>query len=141
MPPRFSPSGRPWRILVIDDDDAVRTCTRALLARAGFDSEDAPCADSGLAAAHASRPDLILLDLRMKDVDGIDALQRLRADPSLRSIAIAAYSGFVPLFGESRLRTLGFDELIYKPLNFSELLANVLAILDRPRPPALSAEA
>ena len=139
MSSSMSPSGRPWRILVIDDDDAVRGCTRALLARAGFDSHAAPSAESGLAAARALVPDLILLDLRMKDVDGVEALSRLRAEPLLRSIAIAVYSGFVPLFGEERLRKLGFDELIYKPLNFNELLQKVLDILGRPRPPALTA--
>lgn len=126
-----SPSGRPWRILVIDDDDAVRGCTRALLSRAGFESLAAATAESGLATAHATRPDLILLDLRMKDVDGVEALSRLRADPLLRSTPVAVYSGFVPLFGEERLRKLGFDELIYKPLNFSELLEKVLDILGR----------
>src|SRR6185312_4239519 len=129
-----SPSGRPWRILVIDDDDAVRGCTRALLSRAGFESLEASSAESGLAEAHAKRPDLILLDLRMKDVDGVEALSRLRADPLLRSTPVAVYSGFVPLFGEERLRKLGFDELIYKPLNFSELLEKVLDILGRGRP-------
>jgi DNA-binding response OmpR family regulator len=132
-----SPTGRPWRILVIDDDDAVRGCTRALLARAGFDSCEASSADTGLAAARAHPPDLILMDLRMKDLDGVAALVLLRADPVLRATATAAYSGFVPLFGEQRLRDIGFDELIYKPLNYSELLETVTRMLSAPKPPRL----
>jgi CheY-like chemotaxis protein len=129
LTPPLAPSGRPWRILVIDDDEAVRSCTRALFARAGFDARSASSAEAGLAAARDLRPDVILMDLRMSEMDGVEALARLRGEPALQSVATAVYSGFIPLFGEGRLRQLGFAELIYKPLNFDELLGTVLRIL------------
>lgn len=140
LTPPVAPSGRPWRILVIDDDDAVRSCTRALFARAGFESRDASSAEAGVAAARAWPPDVILMDLRMPGLDGVEALARIREAPELRSVATAVYSGFVPLFGEERLRRLGFVELIYKPLNFDELLEAVLRILPEP-PPSVTAAA
>jgi CheY-like chemotaxis protein len=139
MNTRFAPSGRPWRILIIDDDDAVRGCTRLLLTRAGFDSQEASSASRGIAEARSWHPDLILMDLRMQGTSGADAIEMLRGDPTLRSITTAAYSGFIPLFGEDELRGLGFDALIPKPLTAAELVESVLSILSSDRPPLMNA--
>jgi two-component system, cell cycle response regulator DivK len=135
----LAPSGRPWRILVVDDDDAVRGCTRLLLTRAGFDSQEAPSASTGIDEARSWHPDLILMDLRMQGTSGADAIELVRADPVLRSITTVAYSGFIPLFGEDELRGLGFDALIAKPLSAGELVECVLSILSSDPPPLLNA--
>ena len=122
-------TGRPWRVLVIDDDEAVMGSTRSLLLRAGFDVCSETSAGRGLDAARSFRPDLILLDLRMPEMDGPEAIAILRADPALSTIVTAAYSGFIPLFGEERLLKLGFNALLSKPLSYAELVAGVRRIL------------
>jgi len=85
-------------ILIVDDDPLVRGTVRQLLERLGYDVAEAGTCAEALAFAEALQPDLILLDLRLPDGDGIDAAQELRRRPTTTSIPIAIFSG-EPLFG------------------------------------------
>ncbi|HKO94225.1 MAG TPA: response regulator, partial [Polyangiaceae bacterium] len=69
----------PCRVLIIDDEPLVRAHVRRLLARDGFKVEDAPNGTSGLEAIHRSPPDVVLLDMMMPDLDGVEVVRRLRA--------------------------------------------------------------
>jgi len=125
------------RILVVDDDEDIRTLVVQLLERAGHKVEQAPDGRSGLRALHASPPDLVVLDVSMPDMDGWQALERIRDLSDVPVIMLTAR-------GEEleRVRGLqgGADDYVTKPFGRQELLARVQALLRRTATRSESAE-
>jgi signal transduction histidine kinase/DNA-binding response OmpR family regulator len=78
----------PLRVLVIDDEEVARFVARQCLPAPTFDLMEAASGSDGLARAKAETPDIVLLDLVMPELDGLEVLQRLRADPIMRSIPV-----------------------------------------------------
>ena len=123
-------------VLIVDDDARNRKLARDLLGLAGIGTLEAENAADGIAAASGRRPDLVLLDLRLPDLDGTEALRRLRADPAtaaLRVVALTAVSGA----GEELLAA-GFDGYLEKPIDALAFADRVRALAGppsgRPRP-------
>jgi DNA-binding response OmpR family regulator len=116
------------RILVIDDDPDIRHLVAELLRRGGHTVTEAEDGRSGLRALHASRPDLIVLDVSMPDMDGWQALERIRDLSDLPVLMLTAR-------GEEleRVRGLkaGADDYVTKPFGRQELVARVEALLRR----------
>ena len=125
------------RILVVDDDEDIRTLVVQLLERAGHKVEQAPDGRSGLRALHASPPDLVVLDVSMPDMDGWQTLERIRDLSDVPVIMLTAR-------GEEleRVRGLqgGADDYVTKPFGRQELLARVQALLRRTATRSESAE-
>lgn len=86
--PAAAPASAPRTALVVDDDEIARYLARGLLAELGCVVVEAPGGVSGLARATELRPDLIVLDLQMPDMDGFEVLARLRADPATAAIPV-----------------------------------------------------
>lgn len=86
------PSGR-GSILVVDDDDAVRRLVATTLSREGLDLDQASDGVEALARIAERRPDVIVLDLEMPELDGFGVLERLREKPETRSIPVIVLSG------------------------------------------------
>jgi CheY-like chemotaxis protein len=82
------PTREPPLILVVDDHDAGRYVMARTLANAGFKTIEASHGRQALALADAERPDLVLLDIKLPDIDGFEVCRRLRANPNLASLAI-----------------------------------------------------
>jgi len=116
------------KLLVVDDEAQILTALQRGLGRVGHDVAAAQTAEDGLAAAAASRPDLVLLDLRLPDLDGIEVVKRLR---SWTHVPILLLSGN----GTERARVealdAGADDFIDKPFSMNELRARVAAALRR----------
>ena len=118
------------RILVIDDDTTVLIAFRALLERAGYQVRTAGSALEGLETARVWSPEAILLDIRMPNVNGLEALELLRVDPASREALIIAFSGHLGPADVARVRRLGFDGLVEKggePLEALRSLRDALA--------------
>jgi two-component system response regulator PrrA len=111
------------KILVVDDDEGVTTTFARMLRLEGFDVCTALNGDMGLREASRSRPDAIILDLRMPLVDGLRFLRRLRADPFQRDVPVAIVTGDYFLDDEvaAELRQLG-AEVKFKPLWLDDLV-------------------
>lgn len=122
------------RVLVIDDDRAVCDVVRHILRRAGFEALGAYDAITGLETARQAAPDLIVLDVKMPDLDGLETLARLRGDPSTSKIVVVAFTGLV-LDAES-LRSRGFDDIIPKPILAFDLVERLTRALRASRAPA-----
>ncbi len=116
------------RILVIDDEDDIRNLLDELLRRAGHDVEQAADGRSGLRALHASRPDLVLLDVTMPELDGWQTLERIRDLSDVPVLILTARGDEL-----ERVRGLkaGADDYVTKPFGRQELLARVEALLRR----------
>jgi signal transduction histidine kinase/DNA-binding response OmpR family regulator len=110
--------------LVIDDDETALALMRRRLSQQGFDVITAPDGESGLAAARARRPDLIVLDVYMPGKSGYDVLKELRADDEIRSIPV-----IIATVDDDRIRglALGASDYLTKPIP-QDQLSNVLAV-------------
>jgi DNA-binding response OmpR family regulator len=111
------------RILVVDDDEGVTTTFARMLRLEGFDVRTALNGEMGLLEASKSRPDAIILDLRMPLVDGLRFLRRLRADTKQRDVPVAIVTGDYFLDDDiaAELRQLG-AEVKFKPLWLDDLV-------------------
>lgn len=80
------------RVLLIDDDDDVRTGTRYRLRHMGYDTVEAPNGEDGLALARSTVPDAVFLDVRMPGMDGLTVLNQLKRDPLTQGIPVIMLS-------------------------------------------------
>jgi PAS domain S-box-containing protein len=110
------------RVLVVDDETVNRALLIDLLTDRGFDTDEAANGELALAQARAHRPDLVLMDVSMPVLDGLEATRRLRADPHLRDVRVITLSASP---GEGNRRNAidaGADAFIAKPLDLVALL-------------------
>ena len=116
------------KILVVEDEPGIADFVRRGLLQNGFEVEVASTGSEGLEAAHLIKPDLVVLDLTLPDVDGIDVCRRLRAESDVGIMILTARQAI----GE-RVRGLeaGADDYLPKPFAFEELLARIRAVLRR----------
>jgi DNA-binding response OmpR family regulator len=116
------------RILVIDDEEDIRNLLAELLRRSGHEVEQAPDGRAGLRALHGSRPDLVLLDVTMPELDGWQTLERIRDLTDVPVLMLTARGDEL-----ERVRGLkaGADDYVTKPFGRQELLARVEALLRR----------
>jgi len=118
------------RILVIDDDDDIRTLVVELLRRAGLEVDEASDGRAGLRSLHQSSPDLVLLDVSMPELDGWQTLERIRDLSDIPVMMLTARGAEL-----ERVRGLqaGADDYLVKPFGRQELVARVQALLRRAR--------
>lgn len=113
------------RILIVDDNATNRKVCRALLAGEGCQVDEAADGAQGLAAARQGLPTLILMDIQMPVMDGLEALRQLRADPATRGIPVVALTAYAMVGDRERLLQAGFVDYISKPLDIDRFLAVV----------------
>ena len=123
--------GRGRIVLVVEDNARSRRLVADLLDLHGFDVVEAETAELGLDAARQKRPDLVLLDVQLPGMDGVGALQALRADPELASIPVVAVTAFAMRGDEDRFLSEGFDSYISKPIDVRTFVDQLCGVLDR----------
>lgn len=117
------------QILIVDDDPTIRSVLEALLEDEGFDPVTAANGQEAVTRVQSDPPSLILMDLMMPIMSGVDAARRLKSDPATSSIPIIAMSaGFI--LRES-IDDLLADSIISKPFDLDALIANIRATLRR----------
>jgi DNA-binding response OmpR family regulator len=119
------------RIAVIDDEAPNRSYLQLLLTTAGYDVQVASDGDEGVALAEKERPDLVILDLMMPEVDGFTACERIRKGPAGAGTQILVLSVLDAVDRKIRALELGADDYLVKPVEAKELLARVKVTLDR----------
>ncbi|MFZ5896560.1 MAG: response regulator [Myxococcota bacterium] len=117
-------------ILLVEDNPTTRKLVRFSLEKRGYAVLEAPDGQSALALM-AHEPDLILQDIVLPDMDGFSLVNELRARAGARATPILAFSGYVSKFEEARISAGGFDDVLIKPIEPSQLVAVVEARLPR----------
>ena len=112
---------RPRRVLVVDDNEDAATSLAMLLQSAGHDVMTAIDGQDGVAGAVQFRPDVVLLDLGMPNVDGFEAASRMRALPGGSQLTLVALTGWGQECDLKRTRAAGFDHHLLKPVDFRTL--------------------
>ena len=113
------------KILVIDDQFETLRLTAIFLERAGYDVIIAQSGGDGIIKARADRPDLILLDLTMPEMDGIAVCHEIRGDADLYMTPIVLYSARITQADEQAAFAAGIDDCLIKPAPPAELLTVV----------------
>jgi two-component system, cell cycle response regulator DivK len=116
-------------ILLVDDNPRNLLLARDLLNHHGYRTLEAETAEEGLALARAHRPAVVLLDVQLPDMDGVEALERLRADAVTAAIPVAAFTAFAMKHDRERFLAAGFDAYIEKPIDVHAFPAEVAAML------------
>ena len=119
-------------ILIVDDNERNRRLSRDVLGFAGLRTTEAATAAAGIQAAIEDQPDVILMDIRLPDLDGPAALARLRSDARTAWIPIIAVTSSAMMGDRERLLAAGFDGYLEKPINVREFPAQVRSFT-RPR--------
>jgi len=119
------------RILVIDDDASVSKLVSDVLTEEGFSVTTASCGEDGIKKVHRSKPNLIILDLRLPDMDGFQICQTLKKDKSVSAIPIIMLTVKSTKSSTVAGLEMGADDYIVKPFNQEELVARVKTVLRR----------
>ena len=117
-------------ILVVDDDTRLREILALCLRRAGYEVQEAMTGYEGLELARKHLPSLVLLDVKLPDVSGVEICKKIKADPVLADVFVALCSGEAT--GEEQKidgLQIGADEYLVKPFGLEELLARVRTLL------------
>jgi two-component system cell cycle response regulator DivK len=119
------------KILIVEDNPTNMTLAVFLLQSAGHDVLSATDAEAGLALARDARPDLILMDIQLPGMDGLEAISLLRQDAATRAIPVIALTALAMKGDEERIRAAGCNGYIAKPMRYKELLATIATQLVR----------
>ena len=127
------PAGRLGQrsILVVEDDDDTRAVLRFMLEAEGALVETAGCGVEGVSAAQRGRPAVVLCDIGLPDIDGMEVARRLRASDALTGTRLIALTGYGQAEDVRQAIAAGFDAHVTKPVNLDQLMA-LLAARDEP---------
>jgi two-component system cell cycle response regulator DivK len=113
------------KILVVEDNPTNMTLAVFLLESKGHTVLTATDAEAGLALARDEHPNLILMDIQLPGIDGLEATQQLKRDELTRAIPVIALTALAMKGDEERIRAAGCDAYIAKPMAYKEFLATV----------------
>ena len=113
------------RILVVEDQEDNRRILRDLLTSTGYEVIEAVTGDEGVTMAETQRPDLILMDIQLPDLDGYEATRRIKANSALRHIPIVAVTSYALSGDDVKAQEAGCDAYVTKPFSPRALLAKI----------------
>jgi CheY-like chemotaxis protein len=120
-------------ILVVEDNEKSRKLVRDVLTFKGYEVIDAETGEEGVRLAQKRRPSLILMDIRLPGIDGIEALGQLRAEPATREIPVLAMTASVMTEDRQKVMDAGFDAFQSKPIKVKDFVIAIAQLLERRR--------
>jgi two-component system, cell cycle response regulator DivK len=119
-------------VLIVEDNARNMTLVRDVLGYAGYRTLEASDGERGVALARSHQPDLILMDIQLPGIDGVEALARLREDASTAAIPVVALTAFAMEEDRERFLAAGFRGYLEKPLSVRELPGQVARLIGVP---------
>ena len=120
-------------ILIIEDNERNLKLVRDVLQVKGYETLEARTGEDGIKLAAEHRPALILMDIHLPGINGIEALKILRADAATAAIPVIAVTASVMQQDRKMITEAGFDAYVGKPINIREFLDAVRAALEKKR--------
>jgi len=117
------------RILVVEDNEENRDSLSRRLQRRGYEVLMAENGKVGVDIAKAEKPDLILMDMNMPELDGWEATRQIKAEPDLHHVSVIALTAHAMAGDRDRAMQAGCTDYHTKPIEFSKLLAQIETIL------------
>jgi two-component system cell cycle response regulator DivK len=112
-------------VLIVEDNDKNMKLARDVLQAKGYQTLEAETGEEGVRLAKERTPDLVLMDIQLPGINGIEAFKQLRADPKTARIPVVALTASVTPTDRSQITAAGFDAFVGKPINLKEFLDTV----------------
>jgi len=119
------------KVLIVEDNPGNMTLAAFLLQSVGHTVLSATDAEAGLTLARDEQPSLILMDIQLPGMDGLDATVLLKRDDATRAIPVIALTALAMKGDEERIRAAGCDGYVAKPMGYRDFLATIAAQLAR----------
>jgi two-component system, cell cycle response regulator DivK len=119
-------------ILIVEDNEKNMKLVRDVLQFKGYETIEAVTGTDGVRLAKERKPDLVLMDIQLPDIDGITALAQIRADGETRKIPVIAVSASVMPDDQQRIVASGFDAYVTKPINVRNFIETVERFVGKP---------
>ena len=117
-------------ILIVEDNEKNMKLARDILQAKGYATLEAVNGEDGVRMALAHKPDLVLMDIQLPDINGVEAFARIRANSDTARTPVVAFTASVTPGDRSRITDAGFDAFIGKPINLKEFLETVRKTLE-----------
>ena len=118
-------------ILIVEDEPKNLKLVRDLLKRIGYITIEATDGEQGVELARAKKPDLILMDIQMPVMDGLEATRILKADATTKNIPVFALTSYAMKGDKDRILEAGCDGYLTKPIDIQELVKEVTNLIGR----------
>ena len=118
-------------ILIVEDNDKNRKLVRDVLTFKGYEVIESETGEEGVRLARERRPSLVLMDIRLPGIDGVEALRRLRAEGTTQGIPVLAMTASVMSEDRQKIMAAGFDGYQSKPINVTDFVTAVARLLER----------
>jgi CheY-like chemotaxis protein len=125
------PAERRPRVLVVEDNALNLLLVESALADSDYEVISTGSAEEALVELNGSRPDLVLMDIQLPGMDGLELTRRLRSEPRTRDLMIVALSAYAMDEDVARARAAGCDDYIAKPIDIRAFPGQVAALLER----------
>jgi two-component system cell cycle response regulator DivK len=116
-------------ILIVEDNEKNRKLARDVLRVKGYRVAEAESAEAALACVADEVPDLVLMDIHLPGMNGIQALRRLRDVEATRMVSVIAFTASVMPQDKHEITSAGFDGFVAKPINLKEFCETIAALL------------
>ena len=121
-------------ILIVEDNEKNRRLARDILQVKGYRTVEAETGEAGFELAAQQAPNLVLMDIHLPGMNGIEALKKLRAAEATRRIRVLAFTASVMPQDRREIMDAGFDGFVSKPINLKEFIATVAQALASEQP-------
>jgi two-component system cell cycle response regulator DivK len=122
------------KILLVEDNEQNRYLAAFLLEKAGYSVIHAPNGKEALRIAESERPDLVLMDIQMPEMDGYEAARLLRTMPGLEKVPVVAVTSYAMVGDREKAMKLGFVGYIEKPISTETFVAEIGQYIAAPHP-------
>ena len=118
-------------VLIVEDNDKNMKLARDVLQAKGYQTLEAITGEDGVKLARERKPDLVLMDIQLPGINGIEAFRQIRADASTSRIPVVALTASVTPTDRSAIAAAGFDAFLSKPINLKEFLDTVKRMVEK----------
>ena len=117
-------------VLIVEDNEKNMKLARDVLQAKGYKTLEATSGEDGVKLAKQHVPDLVLMDIQLPGINGIEAFKQIRADAKTARVPVVALTASVTPTDRSAINAAGFDAFVSKPINLKEFLETVKRLVD-----------
>jgi len=118
-------------VLIVEDNDKNMKLARDVLQAKGYQTLEAITGEDGVKLARERKPDLVLMDIQLPGINGIEAVRQIRADANTSRIPVVALTASVTPTDRTAIAAAGFDAFLSKPINLKEFLDTVKRMVEK----------
>ena len=118
-------------VLIVEDNEKNMKLARDVLRAKGYATLEAMTGEEGVKLAREKLPDLVLMDIQLPGINGIEALRQIRGHPSTAGIPVVAVTASVTPTDRGEINAAGFDAFVSKPISLKEFVETVKRLLER----------